>query len=79
LNLSAASLLCSFFFSLFSDVDINAGDTDSRRALHVAAAEGKIEIVKCLLNSGANVNVEDRWGSTPLDDAVLGQHSTLIK
>jgi serine/threonine protein kinase/ankyrin repeat protein len=51
-------------------LDINNGDYDKRTALHVAAAGGHLEVVKLLCKMGANVNVEDRWGGKPLDDAL---------
>jgi serine/threonine protein kinase len=36
----------------------------------LAAGEGRKEIVELLCKAGADVNVEDRWGNRPLDDAV---------
>ncbi len=44
-------------------------DYDRRTALHVAASEGKTELVVLLLDAGANPNPSDRWGGSPLDDA----------
>ena len=51
-------------------VDINKGDYDKRTALHLAAGEGHLDVVEFLCKRGANVNVEDRWGGKPLDDAL---------
>lgn len=48
---------------------VDSTDFDLRTALHVAACEGQVEIVTYLLRKNANVNCEDRWGSTPLADA----------
>ena len=53
----------------FGSVDLNQGDYDHRTALHLAAGEGHLEIVRMLCEAGADVNVEDRWGHRPLDDA----------
>jgi ankyrin repeat protein len=53
----------------FGNIDLDQGDYDSRTALHLAAGEGRSEIVELLCKAGANVNVEDRWGNRPLDDA----------
>ena len=53
----------------FGTVDLNQGDYDGRTALHLAASEGHSEIVSMLCKAGADVNVEDRWGHRPLDDA----------
>lgn len=53
----------------FGNIDLNEGDYDHRTALHLAAGEGRLTIVKLLCEAGANPNVEDRWGNRPLDDA----------
>ena len=57
-----------------SNVDPNTSDYDRRTALHLACANGYIKTVELLLNLGADVNVVDRWHSTPLADAVTGGH-----
>ena len=49
-------------------ISINDGDYDKRTPLHVAVAAGQYEAVKFLLENGAQVNVRDRWNSTPLND-----------
>ena len=38
--------------------------------LSVAAAEGQIDCIKLLLKAGADANARDRWGNTPLQDAL---------
>ncbi|XP_072537802.1 glutaminase kidney isoform, mitochondrial isoform X2 [Salminus brasiliensis] len=60
-----------------SAMDMELRDYDSRSALHVAAAEGHLEAVKFLTETcRVNPHVKDRWGNTPLDDAMqLGQQS----
>jgi Ankyrin repeat len=45
-------------------VDVNSIDLDGRTAMHIAACEGHLEVVKLLLQWRANVNARDRWGST---------------
>jgi hypothetical protein len=52
------------------EVNVDQGDYDKRTALHLAAGEGKLEVVELLCRSGADPNVEDRWGNRPLDDAI---------
>jgi len=47
-------------------------DYDRRTPLHVAAAEGCVGVTEWLLEAGADVNAADRAGSTPLNDALLG-------
>lgn len=45
-------------------VDVNSIDLDGRTALHIAACEGHVEVVKLLLSRSANIDARDRWGST---------------
>ena len=60
--------------SMSNNKHIDAGDYDKRTALHLAAGEGRMEIVRLLCEAGANVNVQDRWGGRPLDDARRNRH-----
>uniref|UniRef100_A0A8C5NAD8 glutaminase n=1 Tax=Gouania willdenowi TaxID=441366 RepID=A0A8C5NAD8_GOUWI len=56
-------------FSLFS-MDMDQKDYDSRTALHVAAAEGHLDVVKFLTKTcKVDPFVADRWGNLPIDDA----------
>jgi ankyrin repeat protein len=55
------------------EVDINSGDTLSRTALHVASAEGHLELVKHLLRNNADPYAKDKMGNTPLRDAVTAK------
>jgi len=58
---------------------INQADFDSRTALHVSAAEGQLKVVKYLLDAGALVNPRDRYGHSPLDDALKGEFNEVIE
>jgi len=51
-------------------MEVNVVDFDKRTALHVAAAEGNVDNCKLLIENSAHVNSKDRWGSTPLQDAL---------
>ena len=55
-------------------------DYDGRTALHLAAAEGHLAIVNFLLTQdpGLDVSVHDRFGKTPLLNAVEGSHTTTV-
>lgn len=64
---------------LHNGVDPDCSDYDQRASLHLAASEGKLRVAEFLIRSGANVNCVDRWGNTPLVDAVSGGHEMLIK
>lgn len=44
--------------------DVNFSDIDGRTALHVAACQGRADVVQLLLRRGAEVDLKDRWGST---------------
>jgi adenylate kinase family enzyme len=63
----------------FGNIDLNEDDYDRRTALHLAAGEGRSAIVKLLCETGADVNVKDRWGNRPLDDAKSAKNSTCMK
>lgn len=45
-------------------------DYDLRTPLHLASCEGHAKIADILLNNGADATVKDRFGNTPVDDAV---------
>jgi hypothetical protein len=57
---------------LDSGLDVNKADYDLRTALHIAACEGYAEIVRILLDAGADMLAQDRWGMTPYDEARKG-------
>eukprot|EP01114_Cavostelium_apophysatum_P019573 TRINITY_DN6345_c0_g1_i2.p1 TRINITY_DN6345_c0_g1~~TRINITY_DN6345_c0_g1_i2.p1 ORF type:complete len:781 (+),score=118.55 TRINITY_DN6345_c0_g1_i2:53-2344(+) len=60
------------------EVHVNDGDYDRRTALHVATSEGHFDLVKNLIDAhGADINAKDRWGGTPLDDAVRHGHEQI--
>ncbi|CAN1308743.1 Integrin-linked protein kinase 1 [Linum perenne] len=65
---------------LNSGVLPNLSDYDKRTALHLASSEGRVEIVRLLLEKGASVNSLDRWGRTvPLSDARSFGHVEICK
>lgn len=45
-------------------LDVNSIDLDGRTALHIAACEGHVDVVRLLLSWRANIDARDRWGST---------------
>jgi len=54
----------------------NGGDYDGRTPIHLAASEGRLEILQYLSSiKGFNINVVDRFGGTPLVDAIRGNHT----
>ncbi|GER28458.1 protein kinase [Striga asiatica] len=64
---------------LASGGDVNFRDIDHRTALHVAACQGYDDVAQLLLDHGAEVDSRDRWGSTPLADALHYKNHGVIK
>ncbi|KAJ7545220.1 hypothetical protein O6H91_09G110900 [Diphasiastrum complanatum] len=56
-----------------------ACDYDGRTALHVAACYGRTDAARLLLEAGAIVNAQDRWGTSPLGDAEQTGNSQMIR
>merc|ERR1712146_832915 len=69
--------------------DVFAGDYDKRTSLHLAAAEGHEETLRFLIDSIPSDGLchskmdilasTDRWGGTPLDDAIAGGHTACVE
>jgi len=57
---------------------VHLEDYDQRTPLHCAASEGHLSVVEYFLTQGANIHKKDRWGQTPLMDAVKGLHEPVI-
>jgi len=59
------------------DSGVNAfeGDYDDRTPLHIAVCEGRVKVVRLLAEHAKRdpkkINATDRWGGTPLDDALM--------
>ena len=55
---------------LRAGMDPNLADYDARTALHFAACYGQLMSGFTLISYHANVNAEDRWHCTPLENAL---------
>lgn len=62
-----------------NQIDLNECDYDQRTALHLSCAEGHEKVVRYLLNQGVQLQPQDRWGRTPLQEAELYGHDTIAK
>ncbi|OQR95132.1 hypothetical protein THRCLA_08017 [Thraustotheca clavata] len=54
-------------------------DYDARALLHVASSEGNLKMCQYLVECGANVNALDRWGSSPLSEAMYFAHHDVAR
>lgn len=59
-------------------VDMNQSDYDMRTALHLAACNNHLNVVKYLVEQKVEVCPLDRWNRTPLDDALKYGHEDLV-
>ena len=48
-------------------------------ALHVASSKGMLREVDYLIRHKADLDIKDRWGVTPLLEAVKGNHQILVE
>ena len=62
-----------------SVVDINADISGGRSGLHFASDYGQLEVCEFLVSKGANVDLVDKHGITPLLAAIWEGHSDVCK
>ena len=58
--------------------DLNEADYDGRTPIHLAASEGHLNVIKFFIAGGYNLTPLDRWGGSPLDDAVNHGHTDVV-
>jgi ankyrin repeat protein len=59
--------------------DMTNEDKERRTTLHWALSEGHAELVRVLLEHGADVNVQDKIGSTPFQMATSMRYVEVIR
>ena len=57
--------------------DPDARDYDKRTPLHLACINGHMKAVELLLACKATINSRNRWGGTPLEDAITSRHASI--
>lgn len=56
---------------------IRAKDDEGKTALHHAASGGRMEVVKFLLEQGADPTARDKYNITPMERAALKRHDEI--
>ena len=67
------------FFSKAGALVINQRNRGGATSLHIACREGNFEITKTLIDNGANVNIIDNEGWTPLMRASLNGNAEIVE
>lgn len=65
--------------SIIEEDDVFAKDNAGQTNLHRACQDGRLDMVKALINGGADVNIQDNAGLTPLHEAVSAHNYEIVK
>ena len=78
-------LLCSHNRHLVSlaaqkfGADVDHRFQDNKTALHLAAEQGRADIIDCLRSNGANISLHDAQGLRPIHRAALNGHIEVVE
>jgi ankyrin repeat protein len=64
---------------LSKDNIVNLCDASGRTALHLACAEGRVEVFDLLIRFRAKIDAHDRLGNEPLQEAILNNHKDIVQ
>jgi ankyrin repeat protein len=59
--------------------DVRAREPDGTTALHWAAHEGEVEVVRALVRAGADVSARNDYGSTPIQEAAVAANTPILE
>ena len=60
--------------------NLSVGDYDKRTAMHLAASEGHVDVIAFLIDvAKVDPSPHDRWGGTPLDDAIRSKKVAAVE
>jgi ankyrin repeat protein len=57
---------------------VNCSDDKQRTCLHIASSRGNIELVRLLLEYGANPNIRDCVNNLPIHLAIISSHVQVV-
>lgn len=60
------------------EIEINSCDDKQRTSLHIASAKGNVEIVRVLLDFGADPNIRDCVYNLPIHLAIIASHVPVV-
>lgn len=63
---------------LHAGLDVNTSDYDYRTGLHIAVCEGYSDIINILFQYNCNYTATDRFGRTPIEDAIKYNNNNVI-
>jgi ankyrin repeat protein len=75
MSLTSNVQLIEFLITL--GLDVNALDFRNASAFHIAAATGKLDVLKCLEKHGSNIYLRDEDGDSAFHEAVYKFHGKL--
>lgn len=80
-NVKLCRLLLDHEVKSGSNVDADAGDIKGETPLHLACkwAEGSLEVIRLLIDHGANVNAQDGESQAPLYEACIAGCLEVVK
>ncbi|KKT23947.1 MAG: hypothetical protein UW09_C0001G0010 [candidate division TM6 bacterium GW2011_GWF2_43_87] len=68
----------AFYGYFLQGANLDQVDDCGRTAAHAAAENGCLKIIKLLACKGANFNIKNKFGKTPLDVALLNEHHKIV-